>query len=166
MAARRFAERDGDYHILTLSGRNGSEKTHLLETVGRMSLEAGYLVRYEYVPVLLDNLRAAYEDDAEVKFAGRWAMYGRAELLLLDDLGAEKGSEWATEKLTALVAERYRTGGMLAVATNLTFDQAAESLGYRLADRLWDERTGKVCSVTISADSYRTGRAWGAPRTP
>jgi hypothetical protein len=28
-------------------------------------------------------------------------------------------------------------------------------------NRLWDERTGKVCSVTITANSYRTGRAWG-----
>jgi DNA replication protein DnaC len=164
-AARRFADRDSGYNILTLSGRNGSGKTHLLEAVGRTMLEAGYLVRYEYVPVLLDTLRAAYEEDAEVKFAERWAMYGRAQVLLLDDLGAERGSEWAIEKLTALVAERYRTGGMLVVATNLTFDQAAESLGYRIADRLWDERTGKVCSVTITAASYRTGRAWGVPRT-
>jgi DNA replication protein DnaC len=127
-------------------------------------LEAGYLVRYEYVPVMLDNLRATYDADAEVKFADRWAMYARAQVLLLDDLGAEKASEWAIEKLTALVSERYRTRGMLVVATNLTFDQAAESLSYRLADRLWDERTGKVCSVTITADSYRTGRAWSVPR--
>ena len=159
-AAQAFAQRDVSYHILTIFGRNGSGKTHLLEAIGKKMLEDGYLVRYEYVPALLDNLRATYDDDAEVKFPEQWALYGRAQVLLLDDLGAEKGSEWAIEKLTSLVSERYRTGGMLVVATNLTFDQAAESLGYRLADRLWDDRTGKVRSVSITADSYRTGRSW------
>ena len=86
-------------------------------------------------------------------------MYARAPVLLLDDLGAEKTTEWAAEKLTALVAERYRTGGRLVVATNLDFDQMAEKVGNRIADRLFDDRTGKVLSVTLTTSSYRTGRS-------
>ena len=163
-AARQFAETDCTHHILTLTGGYGSGKTHLLEALGRRMLESGRYVRYEYVPLLLDNLRATYEEDAEVKFTERWAMYTRAQVLLLDDLGAEKTSEWAAEKLTALVAERYRTGGRLVVATNLDFEQMSEKVGNRIADRLWDEHTGKVHAVAISAPSYRTGRSWGVPK--
>ena len=158
-AARRFTEPDCAYHILTMVGRYGSGKTHLLEALARRMLESGHYVRYEYVPVFLDDLRATYEEDAEVKFPERWAMYARAPVLLLDDLGAEKTTEWAAEKLTALVAERYRTGGRLVVATNLDFDQMAEKVGNRIADRLFDDRTGKVLSVTLTTSSYRTGRS-------
>ena len=158
-AARRFTEADCAYHILTLVGRYGSGKTHILEALARQMLKSGHYVRYEYVPVLLDDLRATYEEDAEVKFPERWAMYARAQVLLLDDLGAEKTTEWAAEKLTALVAERYRTGGRLVVATNLKFDQMAEKVGNRIADRLFDDRTGKVLSVTLTTSSYRTGRS-------
>ena len=163
-AAQQFAVGEASYHILVLTGKNGCGKSHLLEAIGREMLAADRLVRYEYVPVLLDNLRATYDDDADVKFAERWAMYGRAQVLLLDDLGAEKPSEWAAEKITALVEERYRSEKLLVAATNLTFDRMADQLGPRIADRLWDEGTGKVHTVMMTCASYRTGRSWNQPQ--
>ena len=163
-AAQQFAAGGVPYHILMLAGKNGCGKSHLLEAIGREMLAADRLVRYEYVPVLLDTLRATYNDDAEVKFAERWAMYGRAQVLLLDDLGAEKPSEWAAEKVSALVDERYRSDKLLVVATNLTFDRMAEQIGPRIADRLWDDGTGKVHTVMMTSASYRTGRSWQQPQ--
>ena len=157
-----------DHHILVITGRNGCGKSHLLEAIGRRLLAEQTQIRYEYVPTLLDGLRAAYDDDAEVRFPQKWASIMRTSGLLLDDLGAEKGSDWAREKLTALVDERYRTGAAyceyLVVATNLNFEQMGEQLGYRIADRLFDEHTGKVKVVNMTANSYRTGKAWGMPR--
>ena len=162
--AQQFAAGGAPYHILVLTGKNGCGKSHLLEAIGREMLAAGRLVRYEYVPAMLDQLRHTYEEDAEVKFAERWAMYNRAEVLILDDIGAEKPSEWAAEKVTALVEERYRSEKLLVAATNLTFDRMAEQIGARIADRLWDDGTGKVSCVMMTSASYRTGRSWGQPR--
>lgn len=155
------------HHILMFTGRNGCGKSHLLEAIARRMLEAEMLVRYEYVLALLDDLRAAYEDNAEVRFAEKWGAIMRADVLFLDDLGAERGTEWSREKLTALIDQRYRNDeSYLVVATNLDFNQMAEQLGYRIADRLFDEHTGNVLSINITATSYRTGKAWGQPSTP
>ena len=155
------------HSMLVLVGRNGCGKSHLLEAIARVELELtnySTLVRYEYVPTLLDDLRAAYDEDAEVKFEEKWGTYRRANLLLLDDIGTEKYSEWAREKLTTLVDERYRYGKRLVVATNLGFDEMATHLGYRIADRLFDEHTGKVLTIQMTCNSYRTGKSWGVPK--
>ena len=159
-AAQLFAAGGTPYHILVLTGKNGCGKTHLVEAIGRAMLADGRLVRYEYVPTMLDTLRQTYQEDVEVNFAKLWATYNRAEILILDDIGAEKPSAWAAEKVTALVEERYRSGKLLVAATNLTFDRMSEQIGPRIADRLWDDGTGKVSCVMMTSDSYRTGRSW------
>lgn len=46
-----------------------------------------------------------------------------AALMVLDDLGAERSTEYAIEQLYSIVDQRYRSGKPLIVTTNLTLDQ-------------------------------------------
>ncbi|ANS05725.1 DNA replication protein [uncultured Mediterranean phage] len=141
---------------LVLIGGTGSGKTHLLEAIGRVTLSNGGTVRYEMVKDLLERLRAtnAYESGEETHEV--LSYYQGVGVLLLDDLGVERGNPYAVEQVTAMVDYRYRHGLAFVVATNKTKDQVAEHMGDRLSDRLWDDRSGRVTQVYLTAESYRT----------
>ena len=150
-ASLQFALGKGP-HLLLLTGGAGCGKTHILQSIGRMCLDAGQSVRYELVADLLDRLRATYSDESEESYEQAARLYRYPTYLLLDDIGLEKASEWVTEKITALVDDRYRNGRRLAVATNKNRVQIASTMGFRLASRLWDTdpNTAKVVQMTCS----------------
>ena len=157
-AALAFALGKGP-HILLLTGGAGRGKTHLLQSIGRVCLDAGRSVRYELVAELLDRLRATYNRDAEESYNEAIDRCHQVNVLLLDDIGLEKPSEWVVEKVTALVDERYRNGRRLAVATNKTRAQITETMGFRLASRLWDMTPETVKVVHLTCADYRMKEA-------
>src|SRR5262249_60533754 len=58
------------------------------------------------------------------------------ELLHIDDLGAEKRSDWVLEQLYALVNERYETQRSVLITTNLPHEELEEEIGGRTVSRL------------------------------
>ena len=159
-ASLAFAHRRTLAHVLNLYGPHGGGKSHLLEAIGREMLAQKRWVKYAFAPDLLDALRSSYSPESEDRFAVVYERYSLPDVLLLDDLGAEKSSEWAVEKLTRLVDERYRAGKLMVVAANLSEEAMADKLAPRIADRLFDRRTGAVKVVCLDDDSHRTGRRW------
>lgn len=153
-AARAFSERPD--HILVLRSDVGRGKTHLMEAIGRVWLDGGGTVRYDHVPDLLDELRPHEGSEGAATVLGD--RYG-AGVLLLDDMGVggevKAASPFVQESLTKLVDERYRNGGALVVATNLTHEEMQHSLGFRIASRLWDER-GPVKRVWLTGEDMRS----------
>ena len=136
---------------LTLVGSYGTGKTHLLEAIGREWLHRGKTARYEYVPDLVDELRAASSTSAEVSVEAMLEWRAKMGLLLLDDIG-QRMNEFAVEKLTQVIDERFRTHGALVVATNYASkEQLAEASDYRLADRVFG-RAARV--VYLEAEPY------------
>ena len=155
--ARAFAERDDGPPILFFSGRTGCGKTHLAVAIGRRLVERGVSVRYWYTPELVERLRLAtvgkIEDDPMEECR-------QARVLILDDLGAQRQTDFAVEQLTLLVDERHRgakTGRRLVVATNQTPKRMAEAGpgGDRLASRIFDKA---MRGWFIEAGDYRAGR--------
>ena len=137
---------------LTLIGPPGSGKTHLMEAIGRQFLDQGRTVRYELVAHLLDKLRRSYSSDNENHITE--VCYG-ADVLMLDDMGLEKPSDWVREQVTALVDERWRNNRMLVVGTNENHTSIEEKLGSRLASRLFDSSSGKAKVVYLVTEDYR-----------
>jgi DNA replication protein DnaC len=138
--------------ILLLTGGTGTGKTHLMEAIGRQYLEQGSTVRYELLAHLLGKLRDSFKfNENESVIAPSY----KADVLLLDDIGLEKPSEWVTEQVTALIDERWRNSRMLVVATNETYETIEACYGPRVASRLYDT-TGKVAQVFLTATDYRT----------
>ena len=148
--------------MVTLCGRNGTGKTHLMEALGHRLLGEDIAVRYAFVPDLLDALRGTYADDSEDTAQAIFDSYQAAEVLLLDDVTEERVTEYAREQITRLVDGRYRAGNPLVVSTNLTLEQMGRTdlWGPRLADRLFDGRNPRVEVVELDCDSYRTGTKW------
>ena len=138
--------------VLILIGGAGTGKTHLIEAIGRQYLSQGLTVRYELASHLLERAR-----DAIRTGGGESALAPcyKADLLLLDDVGLEKPSAWVSEQLGALIDERYRNKRLLVIGTNELYQSITESLGGRLASRIFDDATGVVKQVYLNAPDYR-----------
>jgi len=138
--------------VIVFVGPPGSGKTHLLEAIGRQFLDQGRTVRYELVAHLLQRLRSSFNMNEESRVME--VCYG-ADVLLLDDLGLEKPSDWVREQITALVDERWRNNRLLVVGTNESHITIEEKLGPRLASRLFDRSSGKAKVVYLVTGDYR-----------
>ena len=67
----------------------------------------------------------------------------RAKLLIIDDLGAERGTDFALEKVYNIVDSRYRAKKPVILTTNLTLKEMKEATDIRYS-RIYD-RIFEVC---------------------
>ncbi len=130
IAALQFVE--GKIHWLTLGGEVDHGKTHLAIGICLKWLATGRAARYAYVPELLDELRAGFALEAVVGYKARFEYFCNVALLVLDDLGAEKQSDFAIEKLETIVNHRYNEELPLVVTTNKPLGQLSPRIASRL----------------------------------
>lgn len=154
-AALEMAE-GGEATWLTLVGGVDRGKSHLAVAVSRRWMERGQLARYGYVVDLLDELKSTFDNSAEWTFKRMFDAICNVPLLVLDEMGVEKPTAWAVEKLNSIVNHRYLEGLPLMVTTNLTMLELAERVDERIASRLQRFEQGKV--LAIDAPEYRARR--------
>ena len=147
---RRLAEGRG----LWIFGDTGTGKTTLAMLVSKMALEAGHSVAIYSLPKLLAHIRRTYDSepggDSYLAFFERLTSVG---LLHIDDLGAEKRSDWVLEQLYALINERYETERSVVITTNLSHHELEEQIGSRTVSRLTE-----ICDeVPVFGDDRRYG---------
>lgn len=109
-----------------LYGGVGIGKTYLVSCIANSLLE-------QYIPViiissiaLLGKYKKAYMDkQAEVTITNNLQ---QADLLIIDDLGAENDTAWVKEKIYEIIDSRYRDSKPTIITTNLTLQQLQEKL--------------------------------------
>jgi DNA replication protein DnaC len=122
---------------LWLMGDVGTGKTTLAMLVSKAAVEAGRTVAIYSLPRLLSRIRRTYDADAgEQSYQEFFDRLTEVDLLHIDDLGAEKRSEWVLEQLYSIVNERYETQRSVVVTTNLTQEELEEQIGRRTVSRL------------------------------
>jgi DNA replication protein DnaC len=67
----------------------------------------GDSVYFATTPDLLDDLKATFDGGDDESYATRFERIRTVGLLVLDDIGAEKKSDFNTEKLFQLINHRY-----------------------------------------------------------
>jgi DNA replication protein DnaC len=120
-----------------LMGDVGTGKTSLAMLVSKAALEAGHSVAIYSMPRLLARIRRTY--DAESGEDGYLSFFDRltsVDLLHIDDLGAEKRTDWVLEQLYAIVDRRYEEQRSMVVTTNLDVPALEEQIGERTVSRL------------------------------
>ena len=133
-AAKQFAEKPEGW--LVLVGGNGCGKTHLVVAIAKCCLEDGATVLFAVVPDLLDYLRSTFAPSAEETYDDEFRKMREVEVLILDDLGSEQSTGWATEKLFQLLNYRYNARLATIFTTNkIGFEGIAPRLRSRLSDR-------------------------------
>ncbi|KKM67523.1 hypothetical protein LCGC14_1470280 [marine sediment metagenome] len=132
-------EKWDQHESVVLNGVVGTGKTHLaVAALVHAITDRRELGAYWYVPTLLDEIRRRYNagegvEDAQT-FIDRLAS---TPILLLDDLGAERATDWAVEQLTTLLDRRLRGDATTLVTTNFTgIKEASNKLSDRAGSRL------------------------------
>jgi DNA replication protein DnaC len=113
---------------LALVGNVGGGKTWSLWKIGERLLDAGFLGRYDIVAAhRLKSLITPPVDETTLR------AYTEANLLALDDVAAIRVSDWDSDKLYALLDERWERRRPTIISSNIT--ALGEVLGERAASR-------------------------------
>ncbi|WP_037887188.1 ATP-binding protein [Streptomyces viridochromogenes] len=139
---------------LLIVGPTGTGKTHQAYGAVRALLTRGVRLRWEATTSadLHARLRPRAGHDAERDLQ----TLARCPLLLLDDLGAAKTSEWTEELTYRLINHRYEHMLPTLITTNLPTAELRTALGDRVASRL-AEMTERV--ILTGPDRRRTAPA-------
>src|ERR1700722_7541044 len=118
---------------LWLTGGVGTGKTALAMIVSKAAIDAGRSVAVYSCPRLLSVIRESIDGVGVLDFLDRLA---GADLLHIDDLGAEHRTDWVLEQLYTIITTRYEDQRSTLVTSNLDPDKLAEQLGERIVSRL------------------------------
>jgi DNA replication protein DnaC len=121
---------------LWLMGDVGTGKTALAMLASKHALEAGYSAAIYSAPKLMAHIRATYGADTGGDYLELFEKLTAVDLLHVDDLGAEKKTDWVLEQLYSIVNERYEAERSMIVTTNLAPERLEEQIGPRTVSRL------------------------------
>jgi DNA replication protein DnaC len=122
---------------LWLFGDVGTGKTSLAMLVSKAALEAGRSVAIYSMPRLLSDIKETYEDRSEQSYMELFERVVGVDLLHIDDLGAEKRTDWVLEQLYSIINERWQEQRSIIVTTNLVdVDELRDQIGPRTVSRL------------------------------
>lgn len=116
---------------LILVGDNGVGKTHLACSIANKLIENGTPVIYGTLINLLAELRNSYDTDNNISEMEIIKLYENVNLLIIDDLGKEKPSEWGLEKLFTIVNSRYENNLPVIITTNYNQNSLVERLSIK-----------------------------------
>ena len=104
---------------LLLWGDVGTGKSFVAACIANALLEQG-------VPVLMTNFSKILNQMGNMYSEERYryiASFNHFPLLIIDDLGIERNTEYALEQVYAVIDERYKTGLPMIITTNLTINE-------------------------------------------
>lgn len=117
---------------LLFFGSYGIGKTHLAASIANRLLgEASVL--YISCPDLLSEIRESIQRKGNPH---RFNIAKTVTLLVLDDIGAEKPSDWVRETLFVLINYRYEHQLCTIFTTNCSLEKLEERLGGRIVSRI------------------------------
>jgi DNA replication protein DnaC len=160
LQARRLAEAFPVSNAgLFLEGQPGVGKTHLAVAVLKHVIErTGARGLFYDTRELLRMIRNTYDASIRTTELEVLRPVMTADLLVLDDLGAEKTSEWVEETMNLIVNTRYSERRLTIFTSNfpdIPDDTDPQSLLFRIGDRM-RSRLHEMCDfVIMDAADYR-----------
>lgn len=113
---------------LILTGNNGTGKTHLACSIANELIKNGIPIIYGTLINLLAELRNSYDVDNNISEIEIIKLYENVDLLIIDDLGKEKPSEWGLEKLFTIINSRYENNLPVIITTNYNQNSLVQRL--------------------------------------
>jgi DNA replication protein DnaC len=138
---------------LWFAGDVGTGKTSLAMLVSKAAEDRGRSVAVYPVARLLAEIKDTYDRETGDSYMSLFRKLCSVDLLHLDDLGAEKRTEWVLEQLYSIVNERWQDERSIVVTTNITdLDELRSEIGARTVSRL-----AEICGdpIPIMGDDLR-----------
>ena len=88
-----------------------------------------------YLPTFLEDLRNYY-DTKDPEFEEVLEMLKKCKLLIIDDIGSEKFTEWVRERLVSIINTRVSNELTTLYTSNLSPEELKAELGDRISSRI------------------------------
>jgi DNA replication protein DnaC len=153
-ATRRFAKSIDDQldagRGLWFMGPPGTGKTTLAMLVSKAASDAGRSVAIYSLPRLLNEIRDTHR--AERSHITLLDRLTRVDLLHIDDVGAERSTDWVLEELYSIVNGRYEDRRSMVITTNI-LDR--EALCDQVTPRTVSRLTEMCDELPLLGDDHR-----------
>ena len=123
---------------IILGGSNGVGKSHLGVATLSELMKSGFSTIFVSVPRLLTKLKSTFDNNSKYQIVQYLEMLATCDVLCLDDIGQEKGSEWVQEKMFEIIDSR--SGKHTFFTTNQTSEQLKQRLGLATFSRINSNR--------------------------
>ena len=154
--AENFAEHFEAGRCLLLLGNVGTGKTHLATAIANHIMRTTTATAvYRTVGGILQHIKGSYDRESDYSEADAFAAYTKPSLLIIDEVGATKPTEFELATLFNIINARYEEQLPTVVISNLPAGELSGALGERCVDRL---REGGGIAVGFDWKSAR-GRA-------
>ncbi|MBS1791503.1 MAG: ATP-binding protein [Acidobacteria bacterium] len=154
---------------LLLMGPCGVGKTHLAVATIKALIDKGISCLFYDFRDLLKEIQNSYNTVSNSSELSVLAPVYEAEVLVLDELGAMKPTDWVRDTMTQIINNRYNDRKVTIFTTNYLDDptnSSEESLTDRVGIRL-RSRLHEMCkTVIVKGSDYRIemGRKRGQPQ--
>ena len=152
-AMKKYVENFPDFKKegkgLLLYGTVGTGKTYFAACIANALIDEGYSVLMTNFARLTNSIQGTF--DGKNEFIDSLQRY---TLLIIDDLGAERKSEFTQEQVFAIIDARYRSGKPFIITTNLTAEEIKkpQEVGY---SRIYDRILERCFPVAVTGESRR-----------
>lgn len=120
---------------LLILGGIGSGKTHLAAAVSNAFTDRGIPVLFGTFSDHLEHIREEFDKGGEKKYL---SMMKNTPILVLDDVGKEKRTEWSQQILFDTINYRYEHMLPVIITTNFDTDGLANHVGGAVWSRLYE----------------------------
>lgn len=125
---------------LIITGKSGTGKTHLATAILNKITEKDMLVLMGRLILLLDVIKDTFKDFSS-KEKDIMELYSKVDMLIIDDLGTERISSWALEKLYTIIENRNENKLPIIVTTRFNKES--------LLDRFYQSEDAELAEAVI-----------------
>lgn len=126
---------------LIITGESGTGKTHLVASIANKLIENDKIVLMGRLTTLLDMIKETFHDNTKSENE-LIELYSNVDMIIIDDLGTEKISSWALEKLYTIIENRDENRLPIIITTR--FDKEG------LIERFSQSEDKQLVDATIS----------------
>lgn len=143
---------------LLLMGSVGVGKTHLAVSILKGLTERGFTCLFYEFGTLLKEIQDSYNPNTHASELSVLSPVLKAEILVLDELGASKPTDWVRDTMAHVINTRYNDKKLTIFTTNYNDQRAGEReetledrIGTRLRSRLYE-----MCkTVLVNGNDFR-----------
>ena len=143
---------------LLLMGTVGVGKTHLAVSILKSLTERGFGCLFYEFGSLLKEIQDSYNANTRTSELGVLTPVLKTEVLVLDELGNSKPTDWVLDTMAHIINTRYNDQKLTIFTTNYPDERASDGketledrIGVRVRSRIYE-----MCkTVVVNGDDYR-----------
>ncbi len=143
---------------LLLMGTVGVGKTHLAVSILKGLSERGFTCLFYEFGTLLKEIQNSYNPVSKTSELGVLAPVFNSEILVLDEIGASKPTDWVRDTMAHIINTRYNDRKLTVFTTNYldrTPDERDETLQDRIGIRLRSRLFEMSKTIVLSGEDFR-----------